>query len=280
MKLTTFIFVCDGVLWRGNEILPGVKDFFVDLRKNKKNVFFVTNNTSKTRDEYVKKLNAHGIQAEKTEIFGAGFLAAHYLSKKAPPKGKVYLCGNAAIANELELANVPFFGLGPDVSLNGTDVNLWMEAQFEPDVSDVLIAFDPDFSYTKVLRAASYIGAGANFIVSNEDAKLPIARRELTVPGVGALVASVRMATSKAPDVVCGKPSTLAFELICDQLEGAVQPEDCAMFGDRLDTDILFAKNAKVTSVLTLTGVTDRALLAESSIQPDIVIRDFTDLLQ
>lgn len=59
---------------------------------------------------------------------------------------------------------------------------------------------------------------------------------------------------------------------------GKVKAESTAMFGDRLDTDIQFGKNAKLTTVLTLTGVTDKELLEKSGIKPDFVIQDFTDL--
>lgn len=277
MKLTTFIFDCDGVLWRGNEILPGVKLFFEDLRRERKNVFFVTNNTTKTREEYVKKLTSFGIEAKTDEIFGAAFLAAYYFSQNLP-KGKVYCCGNDAIATELRSANIDHFGIGPDESLNTTNLETWMNAEFDENVSDVLIGFDPYFNYTKVLRASSYIGNGANFIVTNEDAALPIARRELTVPGVGALAAAVRKTTGKEPHAVCGKPSTLAFDLIQSRIEG-LKPDHCVMFGDRLDTDIVFGKNANLTTVLTLTGVTNSDILAGSSIKPDIVIQNFTELL-
>ena len=77
---------------------------------------------------------------------------------------------------------------------------------------------------------------------------------------------------------MCGKPSELAFDLISLRSGGSVKAESTAMFGDRLDTDIQFGKNAKLTTVLTLTGVTDDALLEKSDIKPDFVIRDFTDL--
>ena len=92
------------------------------------------------------------------------------------------------------------------------------------------------------------------------------------------MVASVRKATGKEPHAVCGKPSRLAFDLIQNRIDG-LQPEHCAMFGDRLDTDIVFGKNANLTTVLTLTGVTNPEILAASSTKPDIVIQNFTELL-
>ena len=90
----------------------------------------------------------------------------------------------------------------------------------------------------------------------------------------------ILQATSKDPDFVCGKPSELAFDLIAMRSGGKVKAESTAMFGDRLDTDIQFGKNAKLTTVLTLTGVTDKELLEQSRIKPDFVIQDFTDLVK
>lgn len=248
------------------------------MREAKKSVFFVTNNTTKTRDQYVEKFVKMGIEAKKEEIFGAGYLAAYYLGVKSKPKGKLYLCGNNAIAKELEEVKVDFFGLGPDESLNTTDVEIWVNAVLEENVSDVLVAFDPNFNYTKMLRAASYINNGANFIVTNEDAVCPISRKELTVPGVGAIVAGIKKSVSSEPDMVCGKPSILAFQLIQDRFGSHITPETTVMFGDRIDTDIVFGKNVGCATVLTMTGVTDDEILERSEIKPDYVIQNFTEL--
>ena len=139
-----------------------------------------------------------------------------------------------------------------DESLYTLDTDVWRATEFEKNVSDVLVGFDKDFNFTKLLRASSYIKAGANFIGSNEDAELPLNRDDLLIPGTGCIIASVKFGTKKEPTIV-GKPSRLAFDLI-SELTGGTKPEECAMFGDRLDTDIQFGKNCGLKTVLTLTG--------------------------
>ena len=90
-------------------------------------------------------------------------------------------------------------------------------------------------------------------MASNCDAELPLGRDDLCVPGTGSIVAAVEFATKKEPEVV-GKPSPLAFELIKELTGNETKPEETAMFGDRLDTDIKFGVNSGLTTVLTLTG--------------------------
>lgn len=277
-RKSTFVFDCDGVLWRGNQILPGVKDFFALLREHKKNVFFVTNNSSKTRDEYVKKFANVGIQASVDEVFGTAFLAAHYFTKN-PPNGKLYVMGNSGIQQELaKVKGLEIITEEKDYSLDKIDADAWSSARLDENVGAVLIGFDAHFNFTKILKATSYVKQGAKFIVTNEDAELPLGRDDLCVPGVGCIVAAAKKAVGE-PNVVCGKPSTLAFELIQERL-GNLDRSEFVMFGDRLDTDIVFGKNCGIDTVLTLTGVTSREILKKSQVEPTHVIENFTDLLQ
>jgi len=186
--------------------------------------------------------------------------------------------GSEAMESELNAMGFKTIGVGKDESLYTLDTDVWRSTEFEKNVSDVLVGFDKDFNFTKLLRASSYIKAGANFIGSNEDAELPLNRDDLLIPGTGCIIASVKFGTKKEPTIV-GKPSRLAFDLI-NELTGGTKPEECAMFGDRLDTDIQFGKNCGLKTVLTLTGVTSENQLSNSSIQPDLVIRDFGDLFE
>jgi 4-nitrophenyl phosphatase len=78
--------------------------------------------------------------------------------------------------------------------------------------------------------------------------------------------------------MVCGKPSILAFQLIQDRFGSHITPETTVMFGDRIDTDIVFGKNVGCATVLTMTGVTDDEILERSEIKPDYVIQNFTEL--
>ena len=119
--------------------------------------------------------------------------------------------------------------------MNQIDIELWSGFKLKPGVTHVLCGFDPNFNFTKglilfknifinffekVCQAASYLKKGAKFIATNMDETLPLDASELCLPDVGAMVASVSKATSRQVDVVCGKPSSLAFDLIRAEHDG------------------------------------------------------------
>lgn len=231
----------------------------------------------KTREEYVAKFKKFGIEAKKEQIYSSAYLAAVYLARDQKRRN-VFCFGSGAMRKEMDAMNIECFGFENEYGLNKIDIELWTQFKLASDVSHVLCGFDPNFNFTKVCQAASYLNQGATFIVTNMDETLPLDKSELCLPDVGAMVASVSTATKRHVDLVCGKPSTLAFELITAQND-QIKAESSVMFGDRLDTDIEFGKACQMMTVLTMTGITTEQLLAESTTQPDYIIQTFVELL-
>jgi len=277
-RKSTFIFDCDGVIWKGDTILPGIIQFLSDLREMNKNVFFVTNNCMKTREEYLEKFKKLKIQAEVSQIFPSSYLSALYLSRD-PNRQSVYCFGSEAMRKEMDKFEIDYFGFENENELNEIDIDRWNQFKVRKNVSHVLCGFDPHFNLTKVCMASSYVNNGAKFIVTNMDHKLPLSNPDITLPDVGAMVASVKVATEKDVDYIAGKPSRMAFEAIQSSCPGKIDSESTVMFGDRLDTDIQFGINCGLTTVLTLTGITSETDAQKSSIKPDYIIPDFTKIL-
>merc|ERR1711974_235243 len=100
---------CDGVLWRGSELLPGILDSINYLREKGKKLFFVTNNSTSSRESYVEKMKKLSIDATKDEIFSSSFAASSYLQHKGI-KGKVYVIGEQGLADELASAGYTVIG--------------------------------------------------------------------------------------------------------------------------------------------------------------------------
>jgi len=138
----------------------------------------------------------------------------------------------------------------------------------------VVTAMDTGFTYDKLKRAHRAISNGARFWATNLDATFPAAGGFL--PGAGSIVASVATAVGRPPDRVFGKPSPDMAELALEIL--GLTAECCLVVGDRMETDILFARNAGMDSVLVLTGATTREALADFSYSPDHVLESLADL--
>ncbi|KAM6950977.1 glycerol-3-phosphate phosphatase-like [Aplochiton taeniatus] len=248
------LFDCDGVIWRGDQAIPGAVGVINLLRKNGKRVFFVTNNSSKTRKMYAEKMSLLGFDAKEEEVFGTAYCLAMYLKTIIKLEGKVYLIGNNAMKQELENVGIQQTGSGPDL-IFGTPSD-WANVPLDPEVKAVVVGFDWDFSYMKLNRAMQYLSnPDIVFVGTNTDTRLPLEGGK-AIPGTGCIVKSVETAAQRQAQTV-GKPSRFMFHCVASQfgLDGA----RCLMVGDRLDTDILLGSNCGLKTLLTLTGVSTLA---------------------
>ena len=145
-------------------------------------------------------------------------------------------------------------------------------------MSDVLVGFDTNFNYAQLLLATSYICRGCRFFATNTDANFPT-QSDITLPGTGAIVRSVEVASGCAP-VVMGKPHAPMMEVLSADL--GVEPSRSLMVGDRLDTDILFGRRHGMSTAAVLTGVTTSAQLRgdlQEELRPDFWMDSVQDLL-
>ena len=242
----------DGVLYRGDETIPGVEEFFAFLRERPIGFILATNNSTRTAQQYVDKLARIGVEVALSEILTSSQATAMYLETLARPGTKVYVIGEEGLETAVRERGYIISGDG---------------AQF------VVVGMDRRLTYEKLKIATLLILGGARFIGSNPDKTLPT--EEGFIPGAGATLAALEASTGVAPTII-GKPEHTIFELALAKLGSS--KEDTAMVGDRLETDILGGYNAGLTTILVLSGATTRQDVDSAPIRPDLVFEDIRHL--
>ncbi|KZC11359.1 PREDICTED: phosphoglycolate phosphatase-like [Dufourea novaeangliae] len=265
---------CDGVLWRETEVIQGSPDTVNKFKQLGKRFFYITNNNTKTRSEFVEKCKGLKYDATMEEIVCTSFLAAVYLKEKNFDK-KVYVVGSVGITKELEAMGIKHCGIGPDV-MDGDEVE--MVKNFKPDseVGAVIVGFDKYFSFPKLVKAATYLqDPNVHFIGTNCDTERPSPNTN-RFPGTGCFVKTIESASNRTA-VMLGKPESFVSEHIITKYN--LNPERTLMIGDNRDTDILLGKRCGFKTLLVLTGITTQsdvdAINASTVNFKDLIVPDY-----
>jgi 4-nitrophenyl phosphatase len=251
-----FIFDMDGVLYRGKQALPGVNELIAALEARGLPYLLATNNSTATPDDYVARMAGYGVTVAASHIQTSATATRDFLKRELPEQARLLPIGAPALSQQLQ-----------------TDTTFELTDDPDADVAAVVVGLDQAFTYERLARAMKAIGNGARFIATNADATLPV--EDGVLPGAGSVVAAIATASGKQPTVI-GKPETLMMTTGVAQL--GTSPSRTVMIGDRLDTDILAAARAGLTTALVLTGITTREDLAHSDIVPDYVFSDLPAL--
>lgn len=240
------IFDLDGVVYRGDEAVPGAADLISRLRADGRLVRFATNNSTATRREYVDRLARHGIVASEDEIVTSSSATVEHLRLHLPEVRRVLALGAAGLLAELIDGGLEAI-LADDAAPDGWDGGPL------PEAYDAVVAgLDQEISYRRLGIAAAAIRAGACFVATNADVRYPTP--DGFVPGAGAVVAALE-ATTGVPPLVIGKPQPAMFTAILERAR--VDAGQALVIGDNPDADIVAAHRAGIASVLVLTGVAD-----------------------
>lgn len=247
----------DGVLYRGDQPLPGAIETLTTLRQRGVKVVFITNNASRHRQELAAKVASMGFTCDADQVWGSAYATALYIARTAP-EARVFVVGTASMVREMHEAGVTV-------------------VPTHEGATHVVAGLDPGVTYDKLKYAHYAICNGATFIATNLDVTYPDTLTT-TTPGGGALVAALRASTGVEP-LVIGKPQTAALELVANAW--GVGPGDIVAVGDRLDTDIVAAKAFGCLAVLVLTGISTRAEAeaARGLERPDVILPDLTALM-
>jgi 4-nitrophenyl phosphatase len=260
-QIKHLILDMDGVLWRGETPMPGLADFFEALRQQTIDFVLATNNATKTAVQYTEKLTRFGIDVPPDRIVTSAEATASYLRREYPEVDLVYAVGEAGLQDAL--AAQEFDLLDSESVEKGEMAPL------------VVVGFSRHATYHQLAMGALLVHKGATFVGTNPDPSFP---HELgPLPGAGSLLAVIETATKVSPTII-GKPGPIIFEEGMKKLGGS--PDDTAMVGDRLSTDIAGANSAGLITILLLTGISTREDLDESEVQPDFVYDDITALRQ
>jgi 4-nitrophenyl phosphatase len=253
-----WILDMDGVLYRGAEVLPGVKELLDALTLRERPVMLATNNSMSTPEAYERKLAAMGLDIPASAVITSALATRDYLLQTLPEGAGIYVIGMPALREQL-FAGTPFHPV-----------------QYgEEQPAAVVIGLDLEFTYAKLKAAHEAIQRGALFIATNADTTLPTEAG--LVPGAGSIVAALAAATGQRP-IVIGKPETPMLETAMTRM--GAPPEETVMLGDRLDTDILAGERAGMLTVLVLTGVSTREDLSSAEALPDVVVSDLPSLVE
>lgn len=256
--MSLYIFDMDGVIYRGKKVLPGVREVMTSLRQRGDGISFLSNNSTLSRSGHQERLTQMGIKVQRQELFPSSYLAALYLSQgKERKKSKVFVIGEAGLLEELKNAGVQLTSLLEEIKC-------------------VLVGMDRSFTFSKLNLAYQAIVRGASFLATNTDLTYPVERG--TIPAAGSIVKAIEVSTGKNP-LVLGKPNPFGIEIVAEKRASSLA--ESIVVGDRLETDILAGKNAGVTTVLVLSGITGRKELKKThaSLTPDYTISQLPELL-
>lgn len=244
----------DGTMYLGDRLIPDADEAVATLRDSGIEVLFLSNKPIARPSDYSRKLSGLGVPATPDDVINSSSITATYLANhhSADP---VFVVGEAPLRDKLR-----------EQGLTLTD---------DPDESRVLLAsMDRDFDYDTLTTALHAMDAETTFLATNPDRTCPTDNGE--IPDCGGMVGAIEGVTGREPERVLGKPSQTAVDAALETL--GVEADRCLMVGDRLETDILMGERAGMTTVLVLSGVTDRETLDSSSVQPDYVIDSIADI--
>lgn len=246
----------DGVLYRGQQALPGARELFDALRAHNVAFIMLTNNATLTSEDFVNKLARMDIEVTADQIMTSAGATAIYLEENHPEGGGVYVLGEAGL--------VAYMSAMPQFKLTDESPNF------------VVSGLDYDFDYKAMRIACTSIRKGALFIATNTDATLPVEGGELW-PGAGSIAASIETCAGVAP-LVIGKPNVYMAEMALKQLNLPAGRVLCV--GDRLETDILCGARAGIPTAMVLTGVSQLNDLDTAEAQPTYIFNDLYELMR
>jgi len=257
-KFTTILLDGDGVLWKSNQPIPGIKPFFDLLNDLGVRWALLTNNNTRTAQDYIDKLENFGIPGGPSSVFTSSTVTADYLIEKYGKDAVLHVVGMDGLTRTLKDAGF-LFTTGEEIP--------------EKSVTAVVAGMDREINLQKITIAMRLILGGADFIATNTDGSFPTP--DGINPGTGTVIGALQFASGTEPYVV-GKPQPAIFQTALKVLGSKV--EDTLMVGDRLNTDILGANKLGIQTAAVLTGVTSRDEINQSEIKPDFIFEDIRSL--
>ena len=244
----------DGTVFRGDPLIEGADDAVETLRAAEISVLFLSNKATRRRAAFAEKLRRLGIEVDDDDIINSALIAASYLETHHP-EDPIFVVGEPPLREELRAHG--------------------LHLTRDPEETSVLLAsMDRQFDYGTLTKALHAVDEETVFLATNPDRTCPTEGGE--IPDCAGVVGAVEGVSGEALDRNLGKPAQTAVDAALRALD--VPAARCLMVGDRLETDIRMANRAGMTSVLVLTGVTDRETLDRSSIQPDYVLESIADI--
>ena len=247
-----FLFDLDGTVYLDETPIGNVKKTLSRLRQMGKHIVFLTNNSSKTQEEYIEKLTRIGILGENDLIYTSSMAAAEYVRAHYAGK-RVYLLATDAVKAEFA-CTVPLVEEAPDL---------------------VILAYDVTLDFAKMKKFNEFLAGGAEYIATHPDAVCPT--KTVPMPDVGSFIELFAMSSGRRPSLIIGKPEKTMGESLAKRLN--IPCSRMTMAGDRLHTDIRFGNNCGMHTVLVLSGETTKETMQNYPDLPTLVLKDVNALL-
>ncbi|MFW9785998.1 MAG: HAD-IIA family hydrolase [Candidatus Heimdallarchaeota archaeon] len=266
------IFDLDGVIYRGDSLIPNVDKIIQELKNQGIKIVYNSNNSTATRQTYVERLKSFNIESEIADFYTSASIASSEISK-IKKKANIFVIGEIGLRTELE-------SFGHIILTNPKDYN---------KVDFVVVGLDRNFNYDNLAIAQRCILEGkAQFYATNTDSTLPVVNG--LKPGAGVMVNALKTCTGRDPNKVFGKPESIGIEMILN--ENKIPNNNACIFGDRLNTDILAGNRSAIITILVLTGVTTRTMIMDleenkkkdkdfnKNLIPDIVVDNLDEIFK
>ncbi len=247
-------FICDmdGVIYHGNHLLPGATAFVSWLQEEGKQFVFLTNSSERSPKELQQKLQRLGIEVDEQHFYTSALATASFLLSQCPG-GSVYVIGDTGLTNALYNAGFSMNDVNPDY---------------------VVVGETRTYNYEKIEHAVHLVLKGAKLVGTNPDLTGPSAKG--IVPATRALIAPIELSTGKQAYYI-GKPNPLIMRHALKKL--GCHPEETAIIGDRMDTDIIAGIESEIDTVLVLSGVTSAEAVMMFPYRPKHVLNGVGDIL-
>lgn len=251
-NIKAFVLDMDGTIYLGNELFPFTKDFLFRVEETGRKFYFFTNNSSKSQQAYIEKLSNMGIAISKEQMMISSHVMIRFLLEKYSGKS-VYVVGTPSLLNEFRSFGIPLVEEDPDI---------------------VVLGFDTTLTYEKLSRACHFIRNGCIYYGINPDLNCPMEGGTF-IPDCGSMARLVEASTGRYPEFF-GKPSKHTLNYMIQ--ETGYRPDEIAIVGDRLYTDIAVADQSQVTSILVLSGESTQKDVENGDIKPDLIVKDLSEI--
>ncbi len=248
-------YICDmdGVIYHGNNLLPGVKDFVGWLQKENKKFLFLTNGSGKSPRELQQKLGRMGLDIDESHFYTSALATANFLSNQSP-NCSAFVIGEPGLMNALYNVGITYNDIDPEY---------------------VVIGETSNYNFDAIKKAMKLVNAGAKLIGTNTDLVAPV--EDGLVPACRALVSPIEITTGKSAYYI-GKPNPLMMRTALGIL--GTHSYETAMIGDRMDTDIIAGIESGMDTVLVLTGVSTRENIKKFPYRPRIILNGIGDIVK
>ncbi len=248
-------FICDmdGVIYHGDRLLPGAREFVDWLKQEKKKFLFLTNSSERSPRELGQKLERLGLEVPEDHFYTSALATGIFL-KNQHPGASAYVIGEAGLINALYDAGITMNNVNPDF---------------------VVVGESHSYTFETLVKAVNLVRQGARLIGTNPDLTGPV--EDAIIPATGALISPIELATENKAYFV-GKPNPLMMRNALKIL--GTRREETVIIGDRMDTDIVAGIESEIETILVLSGVTTREQIERYAYRPHLILDGVGDIVE